>query len=109
MPTYMVQGNYTSESWKGQVSNPIDRIEIARAAIAGFGGKLVVDYYAFGDYDFVLIMEMPNNESAAGFVMAIASNHRDIPIPQKTVVIGEVGLGGEIRPVTHIDRRLREA
>ena len=25
------------------------------------------------------------------------------------LVIGEVGLGGEIRPVTHVERRIREA
>lgn len=44
-----------------------------------------------------------------GIVMAIASNHRDIAIHPRTVVIGEVGLGGEVRPVTHIEKRLREA
>ena len=41
--------------------------------------------------------------------MAISSSHRDIPVDRQTVIIGEVGLGGEIRPVTHVDRRIREA
>ena len=44
-----------------------------------------------------------------GVMMAISSSHRDLPVDRKTVVIGEVGLGGEIRPVTHVDRRIREA
>ena len=44
-----------------------------------------------------------------GVLMAISSSHRDIPIDRQTVMIGEVGLGGEIRPVTHVDRRIREA
>ena len=44
-----------------------------------------------------------------GVLMAICSSHRDIPIDRKTVMVGEVGLGGEIRPVTHVDRRIREA
>ena len=44
-----------------------------------------------------------------GIVMAIISNHRDIAIDPYTVLIGEVGLGGEVRPVAHIDKRLREA
>ena len=92
MPTYMVQGNYTSESWKGQVNNPIDRIEIARAAIAGFGGKLVVDYYAFGEYDFVLVMEMPDNESAAGFVMAIASTGMSTNFKTTHLMTGAEGI-----------------
>ena len=44
-----------------------------------------------------------------GVLMAICSSHRDMPIDRKTVIVGEVGLGGEIRPVTHVDRRIREA
>ena len=44
-----------------------------------------------------------------GIVIAIISNHRDMTIDPYTVLIGEVGLGGEIRPVAHIDKRLREA
>ena len=44
-----------------------------------------------------------------GIVMAIVSNHRDIAIDPYTVLIGEVGLGGEVRPVANIDKRLREA
>ena len=44
-----------------------------------------------------------------GVLMAIISNHRNIPIDRRTVVIGEVGLGGEIRPVPHIEKRIREA
>jgi len=44
-----------------------------------------------------------------GVILALASNFRDIPIDYRTVVIGEVGLGGEVRAVNHIERRLREA
>ena len=44
-----------------------------------------------------------------GVLMAICSSHRDMPIDRQTVMVGEVGLGGEIRPVTHVDRRIREA
>jgi DNA repair protein RadA/Sms len=41
--------------------------------------------------------------------LALASSLRDHPIDRRTVVIGEVGLLGELRPVSGIDRRLREA
>ena len=44
-----------------------------------------------------------------GVLIAISSNYRDIPINRRTVIIGEVGLGGEIRPVTHVEKRIREA
>ncbi len=44
-----------------------------------------------------------------GIVVAVASSLRDIPSDSSTVLIGEVGLGGEVRTVSQIDRRLSEA
>jgi DNA repair protein RadA/Sms len=44
-----------------------------------------------------------------GIVIAIASNYRDLPVDSQTVIIGEVGLGGEVRAVSHVDKRIREA
>jgi DNA repair protein RadA/Sms len=41
--------------------------------------------------------------------LALASSLRDRPIDPRTVVVGEVGLLGELRPVSGLDRRLREA
>ena len=41
--------------------------------------------------------------------VAVASNFRESPVDQKTVVLGEVGLAGEIRAVSQADKRLREA
>ena len=44
-----------------------------------------------------------------GVGLAIVSSIRNRPIDEQTVAIGEVGLGGEIRPVNQIDRRVTEA
>jgi DNA repair protein RadA/Sms len=44
-----------------------------------------------------------------GLALSIASNLRDEPLPGGTVVIGELGLTGEVRRVTQLDRRLQEA
>jgi len=41
--------------------------------------------------------------------LALASSLRDRPVDPRTVAIGEVGLLGELRPVSGLDRRLREA
>jgi DNA repair protein RadA/Sms len=41
--------------------------------------------------------------------IALASSLRDRPVRPSTVAIGEVGLLGELRPVTGLERRLREA
>ena len=43
-----------------------------------------------------------------GIVLAAASSHKGISIPNDTAVIGEVGLTGEIRSVNMIDKRLKE-
>ena len=42
-------------------------------------------------------------------VLAIASSYRDVPIPDDLVAIGEIGLTGEIRSVSHMNQRLSEA
>ena len=40
---------------------------------------------------------------------AIASSLSDKVIDNQTIIIGEVGLGGEIRSVGHIEKRIQEA
>ena len=42
-------------------------------------------------------------------ILAVASSYRDQPIPDDLVAIGEVGLTGEIRSVSHMNQRLSEA
>ena len=37
------------------------------------GGKFVGAWLCFGDYDLVLIADVPNNESMAGIALAIAA------------------------------------
>ncbi len=41
--------------------------------------------------------------------LAIASAHMNRPLPNGTMALGELGLGGEIRPVPQLEHRLREA
>ena len=51
-----------------------------------------------------------NNEKAIdlAIICAVLSSNLDFPIPQKTCFIGEVGLSGEIRPVSRINERIKE-
>jgi DNA repair protein RadA/Sms len=44
-----------------------------------------------------------------GMATAIASSLRDVPVDSQSVVIGEVGLGGEIRTIYQIEKRIAEA
>jgi DNA repair protein RadA/Sms len=41
--------------------------------------------------------------------LAIASSQTDLPMPAEAIAIGEVGLAGDLRRVTGMDRRLAEA
>lgn len=44
-----------------------------------------------------------------GILMAIASSFSNRPIPADVIVLGEVGLGGEVRGVSRVETRLKEA
>jgi len=44
-----------------------------------------------------------------GLALSVAGNLNDVPLPGGTVVIGELGLAGEVRRVSQLQRRLAEA
>jgi len=44
-----------------------------------------------------------------GVAVSIASSYYDIPIDSKTLIIGEIGLTGEVRSVQNIEKRVKEA
>ncbi|AFS79319.1 DNA repair protein RadA [Gottschalkia acidurici 9a] len=44
-----------------------------------------------------------------GIVCAIASSFKDVAVDSKTVVMGEVGLTGELRTISFIENRIKEA
>src|SRR5437667_9958790 len=72
MPHYLHQVAYTPEAWRALLAKPQDRIEAVRPAIEKLGGKIKSAWYAFGEYDIVVITEMPDNVSAAGIAIAFA-------------------------------------
>ena len=51
------------------------------------------------------------DEPAADLAIAVAaaSNFQERPVDASTIFAGEVGLGGEVRAVGHVEQRLREA
>jgi uncharacterized protein with GYD domain len=44
-----------------------------RPAIEKLGGKIEAAWFAFGDYDIVVIADLPDNVSAAAIAMAFAA------------------------------------
>jgi len=73
MPHYLQQVAYSQEGWKALVQNPQNRIEAVRPAIEKLGGKIEAAWFSFGDYDVVIIVDLPDNVSAAAIAMAFAA------------------------------------
>jgi uncharacterized protein with GYD domain len=73
MPSYLVQVAYTSEAVAALIAAPQDRSEVVKKAVKKLGGKLTGIWLSFGDYDVVLIIEMPDNASAAALALAAAA------------------------------------
>lgn len=54
-------------------------------------------------------LQVEEPASDLGVAAAVVSSYRDITIPPRTVFIGELGLGGQLRPVGQLSQRLQEA
>jgi uncharacterized protein with GYD domain len=72
MPHYLHQVAYSREGWEALLAHPQNRIESARPAIERLGGKIETAWFAFGEYDVIVITELPDNVSAAAISMAFA-------------------------------------
>lgn len=73
MPRYLYQAAYTPDSWATQVKNQPDPLERIRPLVEACGGKLESVFYSFGDYDLVLITDMPDDDAAAAVSLAAAA------------------------------------
>lgn len=72
METYIILGNYTEEGIEDIKESPA-RIQAARQAVEGAGGKFVSWYLTMGRFDFVAITEAPDTKSAAAVLLAIGA------------------------------------
>jgi uncharacterized protein with GYD domain len=72
MPHYLHQVAYSREGWASLLANPQNRIEAVRPVIEKLGGKIEAAWFSFGDYDVIVIAELPDNVSAAAIAMAFA-------------------------------------
>lgn len=72
MAKYLFEARYTPEGAKGVAREGGSG---RRAAIAkmteGLGGKLETFYYAFGDVDAYVIVDLPDNVAAAAAALAV--------------------------------------
>ena len=74
MARYMVQASYSGGAISDLVKDPQDRAAVIRKLIEGMGGKMESFDYCFGDYDVVVIAELPDNVSVAAVSMAVGAS-----------------------------------
>ena len=73
MSIYMIQASYTSGAWGRLVQRPENRMEALKPVIETLGGRLLDWYHSFGEYDVMLLIDVPDNVKAAAASMAVAS------------------------------------
>jgi DNA repair protein RadA/Sms len=54
-------------------------------------------------------LEVEEPAADLGVAAAVVASYRDLTLPPGTVLIGELGLGGQLRPVSQLELRLGEA
>ena len=74
MAHYLVQASYTSQSIGELVKHPQNRAASVRPIAERLGGKIESLYFAFGEHDAVIILEMPDNVTMASFSMALGAS-----------------------------------
>ncbi|QYK48649.1 MAG: DNA repair protein RadA [Phycisphaeraceae bacterium] len=84
-----------------------NRLAMLIAVLEQHAGMRLADMDVFASSVGGLRVVEPASDLA--LLLAIAGAHRRRSTPPRTAAVGEVGLGGEIRPVTQIEQRVRES
>ncbi|MGE3261427.1 MAG: DNA repair protein RadA [Bacteriovoracia bacterium] len=101
-----------SRSVLGNPRRTVLGVDLARASIllAVLEKRIGLELYDKDVYlNVVGGFELSEPSADLGMVAAIASSFHNIAIPADTMFIGEIGLTGEVRSVTRVEDRLREA
>ena len=72
MPRYILLSTLTPEGRQTMHKNP-DRLEEVNNEVAAFGCKIVAQYAVLGGYDFVSVVEAPDNETVAHLSVDLGS------------------------------------
>jgi DNA repair protein RadA/Sms len=92
-----------------RVANGIDsrRLALLLAVLDKRGGFSCAQLDVFCNIVGGMRVQEPSVDLA--IVAALASSVVDRPLPAQAIFLGELGLGGEVRPVSQVERRLAEA
>jgi uncharacterized protein with GYD domain len=75
MAKYMIHANYVGEGIKGLLKEGgTSRRDAVDKLLASVGGKVESFYYAFGDTDAYVIVDAPDNVTAASVGLTVAAS-----------------------------------
>lgn len=75
MPHFMMtRVRYSTASLKAMIDKPTDRAEEVRKFIENFGGRLHSFFFAYGEFDAVVITEFDDEEKGAAFLLTVGSS-----------------------------------
>ena len=71
MAKYLFYGSYTPEGFAGLIEEGgSGRIEAARHTLENVGGSLEAFYFSFGEKDFYIIVDLPDNVTTTAVTLA---------------------------------------
>jgi len=77
MAKFLIQGSYSSQGAEGLLKEGgSGRVQAVSEALKGLGGKLESFYFAFGETDSFVIVDLPDNASVAAISLAFGSSGR---------------------------------
>jgi uncharacterized protein with GYD domain len=74
MPQYLGRFSYSTDAVRALVQSPQDREAAAREVVESLGGRLLGFWFAFGEFDGVFIVEVPDNATAASLAMIVGGS-----------------------------------
>lgn len=72
MPLYIMMSNLTDEGRKTVKANPF-RIKEVNKEVESYGIKVIAQYVVLGQFDFINVLEAPDNEAIARLMTDIGS------------------------------------
>ncbi len=74
MPKYMIRASYTAQGARGLLKDGgTRRKQVIEQLVAGLSGTLEALYFAFGDRDVVMILDLPSDEAATAAALTAAA------------------------------------
>lgn len=75
MAKFLIEANYVGEGVKGLLKDGgTSRREAVDKLLSSVGGKVESFYYAFGDVDAYVILDVPDNVTAAAVALTVAAS-----------------------------------